>query len=458
MESHPARPRSRATHLVVFREPSGTNESVLADQLKLGSAKRVASRERRGVVRFAARSSNTRDPRLFSSVGVAAVDLNPDEVSSLKRLDAVKDVVPNQKRFAQVLRGTDEPGRSRIALPQTSPNATGDRPMTLHEVAAYARGHRDMAERILMLVLSHLSDSRRQLGSPGRSWCLDMIGLGASMDQLTGQGTKVAVLDTGIALDHPDVRGRLGLVEGEPNDRGATAVSFVEGESVQDGNGHGSHCAGVVGGPRSPQAGPRYGVAPDVSLLVGKVLSNDGSGWDDDIIDAIVWAADRGARIVSLSLGSERAAGQEFSAAYEQVAARLLQEEPGVLLVAAAGNESDRPHRIAPVGNPAACPSILSVAAVDRHAQIAAFSCGQRDSVGDVNLSAPGVDVRSSVPGGYESFSGTSMATPHVAGIAALALQLNPNLSATQLWRHLEGRARQTQPTSDFGAGIAQVG
>jgi subtilisin family serine protease len=132
-----------------------------------------------------------------------------------------------------------------------------------------------------------------QGGSSRHSWCLNALGVVAGYP-LTGCGVRVAVLDTGIDLRHPDFATRA-LV-------GRCSRSFVPGESVQDGNGHGTHCAGIVGGPTESRSGIRYGVAPRVQLLIGKVLSDDGREprprprWH-------AWAADEGARhLLSLAL------------------------------------------------------------------------------------------------------------------------------------------------------------
>src|SRR5207302_10269296 len=121
------------------------------------------------------------------------------------------------------------------------------------------------------------------------------------------------------------------------------------------------------------------GIAPKAELLIGKVLNDLGSGYDDQILEGIQWAADAGARVISMSLGTPRAQGEPYSDPYEVVAENLLDEEPGVIIVAAAGNESNRANLIAPVGNPAACPSILAIAAVDRDRQIGWVSCRQVD-------------------------------------------------------------------------------
>lgn len=250
-------------------------------------------------------------------------------------------------------------------------------------------------------------------GSGTLTWGLSAIGMPTAGSAYTGKGVKLAVLDTGIDLKHPDLQGRV--------IKGSTAVSFVDGESVQDGNGHGTHCSGLCGGPARPVDGPRYGVAPDVELLIGKVVSNAGSGWDDGILEGMEWAIDQGARIISMSLGDLRDIETPCRVPYDNIAKMLFDEPDGALVIGAAGNDSDRPFSASPVNNPAAAPSIMAVAAIDENREVAYFSCAELDTIGTLDISGPGVDIRSSWPaGGYKSISGTSMATPIVAGAAAL--------------------------------------
>jgi subtilisin family serine protease len=204
-------------------------------------------------------------------------------------------------------------------------------------------------------------------------------------------------------------------------------------------------------------------VAPDCELYVGKVLDDAaGSGFDSDIIDGIQWAITSGCRIISMSLGSVRAPGAPAALQYELIARRLLDRADGTLIIAAAGNESERSAGIvAPVGNPAACPSIVAIAAIDADRQIADFSCGQVDQIGVVDLAAPGVSVYSSVPvaqGTFEEFNGTSMATPHAAGVAACHLQADPTLTPRQLWDRLKATAWPLSlPAQDVGRGLVHV-
>ncbi len=283
-----------------------------------------------------------------------------------------------------------------------------------------------------------------------RSWCLSIIGLDGSVDgaPTEGEGAKVAILDTGIDSDHPDFS--------DCRDRGAIQVaSFVPHSPVFDGHGHGTHCAGIIVGQASSSGGLRYGVAPETELAVGKVLDDQGKGRDDAIVDGIDWAVDAGARVISLSLGACRALNEPASGLYETIAQTLLDEGLGVLIVAAAGNGSDRPDRRAPVWNPAACDSIMAIAAIDRFHRVSKFSCAGLDDVGKLSLCAPGVDVHSCWPGGgYRKLSGTSMATPHVSGVAALLIGREPKIPARRLRTLLEDSTKPIGDPVDFGSGL----
>jgi subtilisin len=275
-----------------------------------------------------------------------------------------------------------------------------------------------------------------------------MHATGAAASALDGSGIGVAVLDTGIDLAHPDFAGRE-----------VVTASFVRDEPVDDGHGHGTHCAGVACGTASPSAPPVYGVAHGADLHVGKVLANSGRGADGDIIAGIAWALDHGCRIVSMSLESPVPFGAPHSAVYEQLAQRALRQ--GTVIFAAAGNGSNRAAgRVNPVSQPADCPSVFAVAAIDRDAGIASFSNGSDPDGGQVDVAGPGVDVRSTwpQPTAYNTISGTSMATPFVAGIAALHAQAGA-LSGPALVNAVlgSGIALPGLGTGDVGRGLVQA-
>jgi len=275
-----------------------------------------------------------------------------------------------------------------------------------------------------------------------------LIAVGAIRSSLTGRGVKVAVLDTGIDLQHPDFVGRSIVTE-----------SFIPSETVQDKQGHGTHTAGTVAGPATSTMGRRYGVAPDVDLHVGKVLNNQGTGREAEIINGINWAIDKKCAVISMSLGRPTAVGEKPDPFYEEVGAVALRE--GSIIVAAAGNNSFRDfNHIAPVGAPANSPSIFAVAAIDPKMGVAPFSCGGLNpDGGEVNISGPGTLVYSSVPRPELSkvLQGTSMACPHVAGVAALWVQSDPALRGQALWNKLERTARELGIRRDFGRGLVQA-
>jgi subtilisin len=445
-------------YIVVFDRPSEGNLAVTSQILKTG-AERGAS-VRSGLTLLRAKSAGARQPRLYSRLGVCVTDLDEGELRQMRAAENVAAVVPNELRFVPPTPPAPDGAAAGALFPCTPPLAAAHGDCLL----AYLQGLRDAAEAAMRFRMASgtppstgapfpdpaaVSLARDIAAKAGHSWCLDLVGVTPGF-HLTGSGVKVAVLDTGVDLQHSDFANRF--------QEGVNAQSFVSGEPVQDGHGHGTHCAGVVGGPVQSSGGTRYGVAPGVDLLVGKVLSNAGSGYDDQILDGIDWAAEQGARIISMSLGSARSTGGAFPVVYERVAENLLHESPGTLIIAAAGNSSARPWFTAPVENPASCPTILAVAAVDSGKRVANFSCAQLDEVGEVNLSGPGVAVYSAwTGGGFRSISGTSMATPHAAGVAALYLEDQPALGAAALWKLLEARAQALGNARDFGKGLVRA-
>jgi subtilisin family serine protease len=270
----------------------------------------------------------------------------------------------------------------------------------------------------------------------------------------SGAGIKVAILDTGLDLNHPDFAGRTIISQ-----------SFVDGEEVQDLHGHGTHCTGTACGSREPKnTGMRYGIAYEAEIYIGKVLNNKGSGMDNSILAGINWAVSQGCQIISMSIGGLVSVGASYSSIYEDVARRVLKQ--GTLIVVAAGNDSLRNRTsgpiINPVSRPANCPSMMAVAAIDRNFNIASFSNGGINSDGgEVNIAGPGVDVFSSWPQSrnYNTINGTSMATPHVAGIAALFAQADSKARGRTLWDRLMENARSLNPLTarDVGAGLVQA-
>lgn len=277
----------------------------------------------------------------------------------------------------------------------------------------------------------------------GLAWGIETIR--ADESAYTGAGVKIAVLDTGFDTRHPDF-----------GERNLTTFSFVPDETVEDQHGHGTHCIGIACG-RTDTQGIRYGVATGADMYVGKVLNNRGSGAQAWVLDGMTWAANMGCRVLSMSLGSRVFPGQSYDIAYERAAQFALSK--GTLIVAAAGNESRRSqNRFSPVGSPADCPSILAVGAIDSSLQIADFSNRAINKNGLVDIAAPGVSIYSSwpMPTRYRTISGTSMATPHVAGILALLCEKYPDATPEMIVQELTALSERLQiPVEDVGAGLA---
>ncbi|MGW4562479.1 S8 family serine peptidase [Streptomyces sp. NPDC004561] len=277
------------------------------------------------------------------------------------------------------------------------------------------------------------------------------IGTQAAWDAgLTGKGVTVAVLDTGVDLSHPDLK-----------DRVSETKSFVDGEDVADRDGHGTHVTSTVGGSGAASDGREKGVAPDATLAVGKVLGDQGSGSESQIIAGMEWAArDVHARVVSMSLGSTDPSDGTDPMAQ---AVDTLSKETGALFVVAAGNTGSPSS----IGSPGAADAALTVGAVDSADQAAWFtSAGPRhgDNALKPDLAAPGVDILAArsqlVPGSgyYTSMSGTSMATPHVAGVAALLAEEHPGWTGAQLKDALMSTSKRLDASAyTLGAGRVSV-
>ena len=448
----------RPGHILVLAETE--DESMRMLRARIGE---FSTRAIRGRSTLALHRTGDDRPRLryFPSLGVVAAELTPREMAECEGRPDVR-VFPNEERSlphdpetggARMLSRVGGPVQPRGGHAPVQPSALAASPM-----GAYGAGFRDGVIQLAAALGSMGAGSPTAEASPAvrvplsgtaTTYELSLIGVGPSTT-VTGRGIRVAVLDTGIDADHLDFAGRTNT---------ANLRSFVHGvASAHDGHGHGTHVAGTLAGPA--RVAPRYGVAPDVELFVAKVLDDQGFGSDHQILDAMEWVIGQGVRVINLSLGSERRATTPYSEAYEIVARRLLQRANGTLLVAAAGNESTRHcDVISPVGNPAACPSIMGIAAVDSNGVVADFSCGQVDPIGTVDVAAPGVGIHSArAGGGYAVMSGTSMATPHVSGVAALYLEAEPDLSPLQLWRRIQRRAQLLrQPDEDVGSGLVQA-
>jgi subtilisin len=274
------------------------------------------------------------------------------------------------------------------------------------------------------------AEAEEQVQVLGATWGLRACKVPPSIR--SGAGIKVAVLDTGFAFGHPDFVGRT-----------IFSQSFV-GQPVQDLHSHGTHCIGTACGPLAPAGTtPRYGIAHRSTIFVGKVLTNAGGSAGGSVIAGMNWAIANRCTVISMSLGSQSPVQVAYTAAGQAAL------NNGLLIVAAAGNAA------APTGSPANSPTIMSVASLDQNLAPSSFS-----NFGKIQIAAPGRDVFSSVPlpTRYGIKSGTSMATPHVAGCAALWAETSPNLRGVLLWQKLLATAKPLLfPAVRVGAGLVQA-
>ncbi|MCT8138450.1 S8 family peptidase [Anaerobacillus sp. CMMVII] len=254
----------------------------------------------------------------------------------------------------------------------------------------------------------------------------------------TGNGLKVAILDTGIDRSHPDLNA---------NVKGGFSVftDSANSDPYYDGSGHGTHVAGTVAAVDNDFG--VVGVAKNADLYAVKVLNNSGSGSYEGIAKGIEWSIQNGMDIINMSLG-----GSSSSSILEQFCNLAYAE--GILVVAAAGNSGNSGGRNDSVGYPAKYNSVIAVAAIDQNERRASFS-----STGPaVELSAPGVSILSTTPNNsYASYNGTSMASPHVAGVAALIWEAKPNLTNVQLRQLLQQTSKNLGLSSQYGYGLVQA-
>lgn len=279
--------------------------------------------------------------------------------------------------------------------------------------------------------------------------------LRAARADVDGRGVRVGILDTGIDEDHSDLHGKL-----------LAFKNFTEDDDRNgpfDNHGHGTHVAGTIAG--GAHSGTAIGVAPGARLIVGKIFDSDGGGDEAEVLGGLQWIADPDGNpatddapsIVSNSWGNGVPGGDPAS----KWNCRAIDtwRKLSILPVFAAGNSGPRERTVA---TPAGCPGALAIAATDMNDVIAPFSSRgpvvwSTGTVVKPSLSAPGVNVYSSAPNGrYATMSGTSMATPHVAGVAALYLQTHPGVSPDAISNALMGGVIDLGPAGadiTFGTG-----
>lgn len=282
-----------------------------------------------------------------------------------------------------------------------------------------------------------LDESVPQIGAP-TAWAAGY----------TGKDVTVAVLDSGVDQEHPDLAGRIGPTQ-----------DFTGAGEVRDGLGHGTHVASIIAGSGAASDGRYRGVAPDVRLAVGKVLDDQGNGQLDDIIAGMEWAATQAkAKVVNLSLGGNPTDGTDPGS----LAVNALSKKYGTLFVVAAGNYGVDNA----VAAPAAADAALAVGSVTKSDQLSEFSSRGprvRDAAVKPEIAGPGSDIVAAKASGtqlgepvgeqYLRLSGTSMATPHTAGAAAILAQQHPDWTAERLKATLVGSAAPVADASVFAVG-----
>lgn len=266
-----------------------------------------------------------------------------------------------------------------------------------------------------------------------------------------GKGVTVAVLDTGVDATHPDLKGAI-----------LKAKDFSDSGSTDDRVGHGTHVASTIAGSGAKSHGKYKGVSPGARLLVGKVLDDTGGGGDSAVIAGMQWAVARGAKVVNMSLGDVDTPGVDPL----EKAVNNLSASSHALFVIAAGNEGPSAET---VGTPGSAASALTVAAVDSGDKLADFSSRGPTVDGRLkpDIAAPGVDTIAAeaahgtlgeeVAPGYVTMSGTSMATPHTAGAAAILAQEHPDWTGGRIKAALTASAKPLTGTTTYQTGAGRV-
>lgn len=266
-----------------------------------------------------------------------------------------------------------------------------------------------------------------------------------------GEEVSVAVLDTGVLKTHPDLKNRIK----DCKDFSSPKSPLVEGK-CDDKNGHGTHVAGIIAADSGSDGLGIFGIAPAASLYAYQVCSTSGSCWADDVAVAIRTATDNGANIINLSLGSDSLSSLMYNAI-------VYASSKNVLVVAAAGN--DGPY-VGSIDYPAANKESIGVGALDVNKIIADWSSRGTNlqtkaylvEDGDIEFAAPGVNVESTwKDGGYAILSGTSMAAPHISGLAAKLWQkdsLNPAEATRDLLHKFATDLLPVGDDDDSGWGI----
>ncbi len=308
----------------------------------------------------------------YTIINAIAAKLPPKAIEALKKNDKVKYVEEDVQVYA-IESGVDsEAKKIRPPRPTPTPTPTPVQP------------------------------------SQGLPWGVGRIDAELAWGTSRGAGIDVAIIDTGIDKDHPDLQDN---IKGGVNFVRTIWFKPADPNAWDDDNGHGTHCAGIVAAVNNSIG--VIGVAPSASLYAVKVLDKTGSGYVSDVVAGIEWAKAKGIKVISMSLGTS----SNVQSLYDACDAAYY--TAGIVIVAAAGNEGGA------ISYPAAYYSVIAVTATDGNDAIASFS----NHGPEAELAAPGVNIYSTYKnGGYATMSGTSMACPHVSGTAALILSKNSDL------------------------------
>lgn len=450
----PQVPEYTGEYLVILREEPKKAMATLKNVAGISS---VASADDFAYSAMTLDSAPDKEARYLPIFKTAIVEGDPDRATSLSRKadpkGSIPMVVPVTRKY--LISGNSQFQPPIGVMPQFPPIAT---PIGLGGPFEYLRGYQDAVNHLAAGMCGMQSPiafaapfvgptpiAAQPMTNGNMTWGLQATRVGEA--GFSGKGVKVAILDTGFDATHPDFFGRRVIR--------TTFTSMSEDDF--DVHGHGTHCIGTACGPLRPASGePRYGIAYDAEIFSGQVfhfIPGFPKPTTDDgiILRALEWAVASGCRVVSMSLGGN-APDTGF---FDHVGRMAL--DNNCLLIAAAGNHRQSGQR---VSSPANSKHIMAVAAVDRSLRVAPFSNPSRDGdAGKVNIAGPGVDVRSARPGGsYQNMDGTSQATPHVAGVAALMSEAFGDIGGDKLWNLLVNEAKVLPGASaaDVGMGLVQ--
>ena len=364
--------------------------------------------------------------------GMATAEAEIATDSPIESIDPETFVFSNEdpRRYQRVPDPAGNLGTGRIGTLGNGGTATAVESTTTEYLRGFARAANAIVGDLTETEAPTFEEEEEEVLVAGNTWGLIRCRVPSS--PRSGVGIRVAVLDTGFDIGHPDFIARAFIT-----------ATFV-GQPVQDLHGHGTHTAGTATGPKAPAGTtPRYGIAYRAPIVIGKVLANSGVSVGGSVLAGMNWAIALRCPVISMSLGAQTGVQPAYTAAGAAALSR------GLLIIAAAGNSA------AATGAPANSPTIMSVASLDPTLVPSSFS-----NFGKVEIAGPGRDVFSSFPRPrrYAVLSGTSMATPHVSGCAALWAETSASLRGLLLWRRLQATARRLPfPAARVGAGLVQA-